>query len=227
MAIITSISPRWLGHQLRARPRLLLSFLLGALTVALTPAQLVHHTGSRFLVGWNVGSLLYLFLAVIMMSRANAEQMRKRALRQEDGRWAVLVLVVVAAFMVLYAIGSQLAIVKDLHGLQRSRHVIVAALTVVTCWLFTQTTFALQYAHDFYLARLRQQPDPLEFPGTTDPVYRDFMYFACVIGTSGQTADVSFNGSALRGIGLLHCVLSFFFNTIVLALTINIAAGLF
>jgi uncharacterized membrane protein len=67
----------------------------------------------------------------------------------------------------------------------------------------------------------------LTFPGTKDPDYLDFFYFSCVIGTSGQTADVAFNGSALRAVGTLHCILVFFFNTTVLALTINIAAGLF
>jgi hypothetical protein len=57
--------------------------------------------------------------------------------------------------------------------------------------------------------------------------YLDFVYFSCVIGTSGQTADISFYGSALRATGLLHCVLAFFFNTAIFALAINIAAGLF
>lgn len=87
--------------------------------------------------------------------------------------------------------------------------------------------FALHDAHDFYLARSRGEPDALLFPGTADPGYRDVLYFACVIGTSGQTADVSFNGSTLRSVGTLHGVLAFFLNTTVLALAINIAAGLF
>jgi uncharacterized membrane protein len=59
------------------------------------------------------------------------------------------------------------------------------------------------------------------------PDYGDFLYFACVIGTSGQTADVSFTSRAMRRIGTVHCVLAFFFNTTVVALTINIASGLF
>ena len=62
---------------------------------------------------------------------------------------------------------------------------------------------------------------------TADPGYGDFFYFACIIGTSGQTADVAFQGSALRPVGPMHCVLAFAFNTTVLALTVNIAAGLF
>jgi uncharacterized membrane protein len=64
------------------------------------------------------------------------------------------------------------------------------------------------------------------FPGTRDPGYADFFHFACVIGAAAQTADISFNGSALRPVGTLHCILSFFFNATLLALSINLAAGL-
>lgn len=221
------MSPRRALFLLRSRPRLWLACLLGLGLFWLQPTAWVHHLGSRFLVAWNLAALFYLALAAQMMRRSTREHMLRRAIHQEQGRWLVLALVVLASLTVLYAIASQLAVVKDLHGLQRSRHVGLAALTVLSSWLFTQTMFALQYAHDFYLARTRSLPDPLAFPGTTEPNYLDFLYFACVIGTSGQTADISFYGSALRGMGLVHCVLSFFFNTTVLALTINIAAGLF
>jgi len=73
-------------------------------------------------------------------------------------------------------------------------------------------------------ARRRRAPDPVA--RGHQPVYADFFHFACVIGTSGQTADISFSGRALRPVGTLHCVLAFFFNTTVLALSINVAAGL-
>ncbi len=97
---------------------------------------------------------------------------------------------------------------------------------MLTSWLFTQVLFAQHYAHDFYAARSHGGPDPLQFPGTPDPGYGDFFHFACVIGTSAQTADVSFNGAGLRAVGTLHCVVAFFFNATLLSLSINIAAGL-
>jgi uncharacterized membrane protein len=133
---------------------------------------------------------------------------------------------VLGAVAVLLAVGTQLAQVKDMHGPARGAHMGLAALTVVTSWLFTQVLFALHYAHDFYLARLRGTPDPLQFPGTDEPTYSDFFYFACIIGTSAQTADVSFASTKVRPVGTLHCVLSFFFNAALLALSINLAAGL-
>ena len=87
--------------------------------------------------------------------------------------------------------------------------------------------FALHYAHDYY-ANLAQAPHGgLDFPGGQLPDYGDFLYFACVIGTSGQTADVSFTSRRMRRTGTVHCVLAFFFNTTLIALTINIASGLF
>jgi uncharacterized membrane protein len=85
--------------------------------------------------------------------------------------------------------------------------------------------FALHYAHDYYRHGGRGDRG-LMFPGTAQPDYFDFLYAAAIIGTSGQTADVSFNTSSTRRIAMVHSVLAFFFNTIVLALTINFAAGL-
>jgi uncharacterized membrane protein len=86
--------------------------------------------------------------------------------------------------------------------------------------------FATHYAHEYYSALSRGLEPGLQFPGTNVPDYLDFVYFACVIGTSGQTADVSISSKPMRRVGLIHCVLAFFFNTTLIALTINIAASL-
>ncbi|MFD1579255.1 DUF1345 domain-containing protein [Ramlibacter ginsenosidimutans] len=87
--------------------------------------------------------------------------------------------------------------------------------------------FALHYAHDYYLAETRGQRGALDFPGGHAPDYGDFLYFSSVIGTSGQTADVSFTSRPMRRTGTVHCTLAFFFNTTLIALTINVASGLF
>jgi uncharacterized membrane protein len=178
------------------------------------------------LVAWNSGALLYLLLAWHGMATTGVQGIREQAPGQDEGRFAILALVVLSALAVLLAVGTQLAQVKSLHGGERGVHVALAALTVLTSWLFMQVLFALHYAHDFYVCRLRGAPDPLIFPGTDDPGYGDFFHFACVIGTAAQTADISFNGSALRPVGTLHCIVAFFFNAALLALAINLAAGL-
>ena len=211
---------------LMARPRLFICALLGAATVWLLPQSLAQQTTTRVIIGWNVGACLYLLLAARMMFASTHAKIRARALQQDEGRIMALVLVVLAAVMCVGAIVAELAVVKDLHGTLRYAHIALAALTIVTSWAFTQVMFALHYAHDYYTAQARGQPGGLAFPGDEAPDYGDFLYFACILGTSAQTADVNITGRVMRRIALLHCVLAFFFNTTLLALTINIASGL-
>jgi uncharacterized membrane protein len=212
---------------LLGRPRLLLSALLGLALAGWLPDTLALHAVTRVIIGWNAGALLYLLLALKMMFRSSHDQMRSRALQQDEGKTAVLVMVVVAALMCIGAIVAELSVVKEMHGSLRYAHIALAGLTIATSWAFTHTMFALHYAHDYYATAIRGEHGGLEFPGGQAPDYGDFLYFSCVIGTSGQTADVSFTNRAMRRTGTLHCVLAFFFNTTLLALTINIASGLF
>ncbi|WP_427913036.1 DUF1345 domain-containing protein [Ramlibacter sp. MMS24-I3-19] len=211
---------------LRARPRLLASLLLGIAAYA-AGAVALHMQGAVVaLLAWNAASMLYLGLAWQSMRRVPIDVIQSRSVLQDEGRMTILLLVVVAAAAVLLAVGTQLANVRNLPASARGLHLVLALTTIVTSWLFTQVLFAQHYAHDFYIARHRHEAEPLDFPGTPDPDYGDFLYFSCIIGTSAQTADVSFTSSALRRIGTLHCVLSFFFNATLLALSINVAAGL-
>ena len=120
----------------------------------------------------------------------------------------------------------ELAGVRDLAVPLKTGRIALAVLTIASAWAFIHLMFALHYAHDYYVDRSRGGNGGLQFPGETDPDYGDFLYFAAVIGTSGQTADVSFASRPMRRIGLLHCVLAYAFNTTLLALTINIASGL-
>jgi uncharacterized membrane protein len=211
---------------LMARPRLFICALIGGATVWLLPQSLAQQATTRVIIGWNVGAILYLLLAARMMIASTHAKMRARALQHDEGRILALALVVLAAVMCVGAIVAELAVVKELHGTLRYAHIGLAALTIVSSWAFTQMMFALHYAHDYYTSQARGQPGGLAFPGDEAPDYGDFLYFACIIGTSAQTADVNISGRVMRRITLLHCVLAFFFNTTLLALTINIASGL-
>ena len=212
---------------LLARPRLLICIALGLATTQFLPETLAHQTITRAIIGWNAGACIYLLLVARMMFWSSHERMRTRALQHDEGRILVLALVVVAALMCIGAIVVELAVAKDIKGSMRYTHMALAALTIVSSWAFTQVMFALHYAHDYYASEIRGQPGGLDFPGGHAPDYGDFLYFASVIGTSGQTADVSFTNRTMRRTGLVHCVLAFFFNTTLIALTINIASGLF
>ena len=227
IAPMNSMPRFFLLRQIRTRPRLFASGLVGVLATLLLAGVPGLQTITRLVIGWNIFACLSLLLAVHMMLQADHGKIRIRAQQQDEGRRTVLAMVVLAALATLGAIIAELAVVKDMVGAPRYAHIALAALTIVTSWAFTHVMFALHYAHDFYFNRAKKQSDGLLFPGTEHPDYGDFVYFACVIGTSGQTADVSFTTSAMRRTGLLHCVLAFFFNTTLVALTINIASGLF
>ena len=209
-----------------SRPRLFSSMLVGLLVSVFLPQSLALHEITRAIIGWNVGACLYLMLASQMMFWTTHEKMRSLAIAQDDGKFVVLGMVVFASIISLGAIVAELAVVKEMHGTLRYAHIMLAVLTILSSWAFTQVMFALHYAHNFYVAKERGNSGGLEFPGVSAPDYSDFLYFACVIGTSGQTADVSLTSRAMRRTGLVHCVLAFFFNTTLVALTINIASGL-
>ena len=209
-----------------SRPRLFISILVGLASTLALPDWLASHAVTRSIIGWNTGTCLYLLLAFRMMFWSSHERMRSRALQQDEGRILVLALVVMSAIAALGAILAELSVVKDMHGQLRTAHMALAALTILSSWAFTQTMFALHYAHDYYASEARGNQGGLDFPGGHAPDYGDFLYFACVIGTSGQTADIGFTSRSMRRTGTVHCILAFFFNTTLIALSINIASGL-
>lgn len=211
----------------RTRPRVFIATLVGLLVYGLLPVEMASHTVTRALIAWNAGACLYVLLAGIMMSRTSPHGLRHRAQLQDEGAWVLLLLVVFSNIASLAAIAAELAVVKDMHGLLRTAHIALAGVTVLSSWAFTQVMFALHYAHDYYADICKGRPPSLQFPGDEPPTYGDFFYFSIVVGTSAQTADVSYASRAMRRTGSLHCILAYLFNTTVLALLINIGAGLF
>lgn len=212
---------------IRARPRLFISALLGLAVAIFLPHTLIERPITRLILGWNAGAWLYLLLAIRMMFWSAQQTIHRQAQLQDEGKFIVLLLVILAVAASLGAIVAELSVVKEMQGAMRYAHIALVTLTIMSSWTFTHFMFAQHYAHDYYVAVSRKESGGLEFPGETAPDYGDFLYFSCVIGTSGQTADVSFTSKGMRRIGLIHCVLAFFFNTTLLALTINIASGLF
>ena len=212
---------------MRARPRLFVATAVAVAVGIVLPAEWASHVVARLLIAWNSGTCLYVLLAAIMMARSSDHHMRHRAQIQDDGQLVILLLVVVSSVASLVAIAAELAVVKDMHGATKLAHIALAGVTVMSSWAFIQVMFALHYAHQYYAAMSRGLPAGLQFPDDDQPGYGDFFYFASVIGTSGQTADVSFVSKTMRRIGSVHCILAYLFNTTVLALLINIGASMF
>jgi uncharacterized membrane protein len=157
-----------------------------------------------------------------------AERMAANAEAQEEGEWTIFALTVAAVVFSFAAIVSEFASMKDATGTQRNLHIALVAVTLFVSWMMTHTTFAFRYAHEYY-GKQPGQPDidrGLEFPGEQRPDYLDFMYFSLVLGMTFQVSDVQITSRKLRRLAAVHGLLSFLFNTIILALTVNLAAGL-
>lgn len=217
--------PRWVQAFI-FRPRFTLAISIGLMTFLVLPRTWVAQEVTCGIIAWNVGAILYLALASRMMFWPSDERMRQRAIKHDTGRYFVLGLVVVSAVVCLVGIVFELSLAKELQDSLKFERIALAVLTVITAWTFTQVMFALHYAHEYYFQLAHGQSGGIDFPGDTPPTYADFLYFACVIGTSGQTADVSFTSPKTRRSGLVHCIFAFFFNTTLVALMINIASGL-
>lgn len=172
----------------------------------------------------------FLFLSWVEMLRATPEFMSRRAKYEDPGRFVILCLITAAACASLLAIGF---ILHDSKGLSTGLlflHLVLSVSTIVGSWLLVHTIFASHYAKDYY------QDDPstpeiddvggLEFPNCTQPDYWDFLYFSFVIGMTSQVSDVQVLSRPMRRLTLFHSVLSFFFNTAILAMSINIIAGM-
>lgn len=155
--------------------------------------------------------------------------MRRNAQRQDEGRLVILSLITAAACASLLAIGFMLNNTKGKSTSVLTLHVTLSVITIVGSWLLVHTIFALHYAHGYYQAgkTLSEcKADGLDFPGDIEPDYWDFLYFSFVIGMTSQVSDVEITSRSLRRLALTHGILSFFFNTSILAMSINIIAGL-
>lgn len=223
---------RWLTpwRAIAARPRLFICVGVAFVVWLLEPQNWAPST--RALISWNVLTLLYAALVSHMMRGATHEDIRENARMQDEGQTAILILAMVAATASVVAIILQLAGVKDMHGTLKAFHIGLSSLTIITSFMFIHLMFALQYAHEYY-AEWVENPDAeatvrggLTFPGTLNPQYADFLYVAFVIAVASQTADVATSSRAMRMLVMIQGIVAFVFNTTVLALTINIAAGL-
>lgn len=215
---------------LKARPRLAGAIAAGV-AVGLACAALGLRAGPCAILGWDATCLTFIALGLASMSGRKPADIRKVADRQDEGRGFILALVTFAAAASLFAVGLELSQAHKEHGLAQGLHVTMAFVTVALSWFMVQLIYALHYAHEYYSAG----DDPgaakvaggLAFPGKEPPDYWDFLHFAIVIGAASQTADIAFTSKAVRRVGTFHTVLSFVFNTVVVALTINLLASLF
>jgi len=201
-----------------SRPR---TFIALGVAVAATLA-LPHalRLGTRLLIGWDIFAVLYLVLVAVMMLRCEHHHIRRDAIKQDDGRFVILLVTALGAFASVAAIVSELGAAKG-----SATALALATLTVTLSWALVHTTFALHYAHDYYRSK---KPGGLQFPsgdGKEAADYWDFVYFSFVIGMTAQVSDVGITDKVIRRTATVHGVISFVYNTALVALMVNIAAS--
>jgi len=220
--LTSALGWRATGHlgSVRARTRLIMATSAGLFAYALLPETMRH--SARVLIAWDVAISVYLAIVWMLIRRSTPADIKARAQRYGDGGLAMIALAMSAAGVSIAAIVVELASLKQLAA--PTPHLALAAVTIALSWTFTQTMFAMHYAHVFHLGLAAGNDGGLAFPKTPDPDYGDFLYYAFVIGCASQTADVITTNGRMRRLSMIHGIFAFFFNIVVLALSINIGA---
>jgi len=210
----------------RNRVRLFSGVLCGLAAFALISATVPPLV--RGILAWDIGCMVFLVLIAVLFSTEPMDQMATQAANDEEGEWTIFwitVGAVTASFAAIFGVFSGL---KDLPPDSRALHIALVAGTLLVSWLVTHTLFAVRYAHEYY--QLNEASGDLsrglEFPGGQPPDYWDFFYFALVLGMTFQVSDVTIQARSLRRVATAHGILGFLFNTVILALSVNIGASL-
>ncbi len=220
-------NPMAIVQSVLMRPRFYGGAITGGLALMFLPGE--WPSTVRSAIAWDLGGFVYLLFAFRLIASCGADRIKARAARRDDSRLVILTIILLAIAASFAAIAGLIVQAKlpTTGGTEKLLLGTLAVVTIMTSWGVTQVAFALHYAHDYY------RPDAgsdsgagLIFPGCELPDYWDFLYFSTSIGATSQTSDTSIRSRALRRLVTLHAAVAFFFNTAVLALTVNIAASM-
>lgn len=214
----SGVFARW-WRRLRARPNLSIAALL-LLGLSLALMQLVSPSRA-VLLAFNAASFYYLVAMTTVMFRATPATMRQRARSVEQGKWAVPVAAIIVAAVVLVALYAELHAGKT----KSLNDAALAGSTLLLSWLSLAVVFTQQYAYAYYVTP-EGDGGGLCFPGTPHPDYWDFLYFSVVLSMTFQVSDVQISSRRIRHQALLHGLVGFFYNVIIIAITVNVVAGI-
>jgi uncharacterized membrane protein len=213
-------------HKFRIRPRLLISLLIAGIVTIFLPHSMYWTT--RILCAWDVVMISFLGLTWRLMLQATPAMMQRLAFKEDEGRLTISISIALAACISLVAVAS-IPHEKGLPTVIMMMNLGISIATIVGSWLLVHTIFTQHYAHIYYQGDKtldERKSSGLDFPGEIEPDYWDFLYFSFVIGMTGQVSDVSVTSREMRQLSLLQGILSFFFNTTILAISINMIAGI-
>ena len=206
--------------------RLVAGVVTGVGAWALSPAH--YSVLIRLIIGWDAFTVTSLALIWLSMNSADANRIRAIAAKEDLSRLLSFVFVLVAAAASLLAVILLLSTTHNMSPAMLARHIALSGVAVAGSWLLVHTVFTLRYAHMYYDADPEgRDVGGLDFPGKVEePDYLDMAYFSFVVGMTAQTADVGISGRNIRRLALLHGLISFIFNTALVALVINGVAGI-
>ncbi|WP_019904107.1 DUF1345 domain-containing protein [Methylobacterium sp. 77] len=204
------------------RPRLLGSIVF---TTVLAVALPVASLWTRLLMGWCVGVVLYTTLVIWRTSSLSRDSLRREASRLDDSAPVISLFAILAGIASCGAV-AMLVIGEQEPGAQRLPLIALAIMTMLCAWVFVQVVFTVHYAHLYYGGgEDGRSRGGLDFPGDEEPDFWDFLYFSVTIGATSQTSDTDITSKAFRRIVTAQTVYAYLFNTSVLALAVNMAAG--
>jgi uncharacterized membrane protein len=213
---------------LGARGRLLAGILAGGIAGVLCFLLVTRSSVFCLMAAWDVGALVLLAFTWRVILRSSAKMTKARAASEDPGRYGVFMIAVGSSLVSLFAAvfvlrGKKDMVQASLVGALDS----LAILAVVFAWIVTHTTYALRYARLYYQPKNGEAREGLNFPGNEPPDDMDFAYFSFVLGMAFQVSDVSITCKHIRRAVLWHSLQSFLYNTVILALSLNLLIGLF
>ncbi|WP_368040026.1 DUF1345 domain-containing protein [Sphingomonas bacterium] len=218
MSPLEPLSPLKLGRRI-APPRFIVFFAVFAIGAAVLPGP--FGLGRATMLAFDLASAIFLLLELPLLRHDDRDEMRVHAKTNDANRTVLLGLTFLTMLVILASVAHELG------GHIGHGGVALVVLTLVLAWLFTNTVYALHYAHIFYGDENRDGDDNggLDFPKTPEPDYWDFVYFSFTLGMTFQTSDVEMTTGTMRRVATGQCLAAFVFNLGVLAFTINVLGG--
>jgi len=211
--------------QLKPLQRVLLGFVIAAIVfVVLQKLQL--STLLLIAACWTAFAISVIVSSWFVFFKLPVDEIINKANREDGGRVFVFLFILLSSFASLITV--LLLVTGESKGIHEVFTVIISVLGMMVSWVMVHTIFTFHYAHLYYFEGRDDTPkgEALDFPGTKKPDYLDFAYFSFIIGMTFQVSDVSIHSRITRRTVLAHSLLSFALNTFVVALTINLVAGL-
>lgn len=207
--------------------RFFISLAAGLITFFCLPASRLPLL-LRGMLSWNAFAYVLIILCWLVIAARSTPRIREFARREDGSRAYVFLIVLLGCFASMVLVASMI-LSKAASGPLQSIYLITTVAGMLGAWVMVHTTFTFHYAHMYYDS---DDQDPhkhaegLDFPSEKKPDYLDFAYFSFVIGMTFQVSDVEISARKIRRMALLHGLLAFILNTFVVALTVNIIAGL-